>query len=121
MSNLGGSEAAQISAERVFMCAETGKPFELELEAGMKIPTHSPHSGKDTGYPAELCYWTADGKTKSEPTAVLLNSVTGKSGPTFCRDCSRLVVGHNPSPEPGMSPPPKESEYKGRSTATERF
>ena len=105
----GGGEAARMSADRVFVCSETGRPFELELKAGMKIPVHSPHSGKDTGYPAELCYWTADGKVKSEYTAVLLNEQLGKPGQTYCPDCGRLVVRYNPLPAEGAKPPPKKS------------
>ena len=59
-------------------------------------PVKSPHSGKETGYEPERCYWTADGKPKPEPTYVLLNAAVGKPGPTFCQDCKRLVVGLNP-------------------------
>ncbi|HEV2295121.1 MAG TPA: hypothetical protein VGR35_14805 [Tepidisphaeraceae bacterium] len=108
MSNMRGNEAARMSADRVFVCADTGKPFEMELKAGMKIPTRSPHSGKDTGYPAELCYWTADGKIKEDFTAVLLNEQAGRSGPTYCPDCGRLVVRYNPQPTEGSKPPPKK-------------
>jgi hypothetical protein len=107
---LGDGEAAQMSAERVFVCTETGKAFDLELKAGMKIPVRSPHSGKDTGYPAELCYWTADGKVKEDFTAVALNEQLGKWGPTYCPDCGRLVVRYNPKPTDGSKPPPKKGE-----------
>jgi hypothetical protein len=113
-TNLAPSDAARISRDRTFICAETGKPFECELKVGMRLPVHSPHSGKETGYPAELCYWTKDGKPKSEPTAVLLNSWVGKTGPTFCPDCGRLVVGHNPPPGPDSKPPPTKAEYDAR-------
>jgi hypothetical protein len=116
---LGGSPAAY-AAERVFICAETKKPFEYEIVAGSRIPAPSPHSGKDTGYPAELCYWTKDGKTKEEPTPVLLNSYLGKRDATFCPDCGRLVVGHNPMPQPGAKPPPTQSEFKPREGQPER-
>jgi hypothetical protein len=118
-ANLGGSSTA-FARERVFICAETKKPYEYELVAGSRIPAPSPFSGKDTGYPAELCYWTKDGKTKEEPTPVLLNRYLGKSDPTFCPDCGRLVVGHNPMPRPGAQPPPTQAEYKPRSGQPER-
>ena len=109
---VGSSEAARLANQRVFVCAQTGKPFSVELKDGMSIPVKSPYSGQQTGYPAELCYWTKDGKPKDEPTAVLLNSWVGKSGPTFCPDCGRLVVGHNPSPSPDRKPPPTREEYQ---------
>lgn len=108
-ANFRNSDAATAN-ERIFIDATTGKPYNLSLKAGMAIPAAAP-SGKETGYPAELCYWTADGKPKDEPTPVLLNEWAGKAGPTFCPDCKRLVVGHNPRPGPGRSPPPTEAEY----------
>lgn len=95
--------------ERWFVDASTGQPFQVELKVGMTIPVKAPSGGD--GYPAELCYWTADGGTKSVPTKVLLNSWIGKPGPTFCPDCHRLVVEHNPAPGPGVEPPPTEAEY----------
>lgn len=111
-TSLGDSEAAASSRDRVFICAETGKSFEHEISPGEVIPIKSPHSGENTGYLAELCYWTADGRVKDEATAVLLNIYADKPGPTFCPDCGRLVVGHNPRPEPGATPPPLQTEYK---------
>lgn len=111
-TNLGPSEAASLSRERLYVCAETGKPYELTLEAGTPTPAPSPHSGKNTGYPAELCFWTKSGEVKQEPTPVLLNMHAGKSGPTFCPDCGRLVIAFNPPPMPGGKPPPTQAEYK---------
>ena len=110
----GESPLARNSRERTFVCADTGKPFEYTIKKGDMYPVPSPHSGKNTGYPAEFCYWTADGKVKQEPTAVLLNTYTGKPGATFCPDCARLVVSFNPMPLEGDPPPPKQSEYKPR-------
>jgi len=109
----GPNEAEAVSATRTFVDASTGKPFKVTLEVGMPIPCKAP-SGNMTGYPAELCYWTKDGKIKDSPTAVLLNETVGKTGPTFCPDCGRLVIGHNPQPKPGKNPPPTEAEYKSR-------
>src|ERR1700694_2306255 len=56
------SNPAVKSSSRVYICAETLKPFTYELKEGDTIPVLSPHSGKRTGYPAELCKWTRDGK-----------------------------------------------------------
>ena len=116
-SYFGTSKEARAANHRVFICAETRKTFEADLKVGMTIPIHSPHSGKDTGWPAELCYWNKDGTAKKEPTPVLLRSYVGERGPTFCPDCGRLVVGHNPFPVEGMRPPPTEEEYKQRRAA----
>src|SRR5437870_13906692 len=66
------SEGASLSADRVFIDAITNKPFEHELQMGDVIPVKAPSGGK-TGYPAEACYWTKDGKVKTDPTYVLLN------------------------------------------------
>lgn len=110
--SLGDSEAVASSRDRVFVCAETGKAFRHEIERGEVMPVYSPHSGETTGYPAELCFWTADGRIQDDPTAVLLNEKVSKAGPTFCPDCNRLVVGHNPHPQPGDTPPPTRNQYK---------
>jgi hypothetical protein len=109
------NEAAALSRERVMMCSETLKSFKAELTDGSTFPMKSPHSGKKTGYPAELCYWTNEGTTKKEPTPVLVGHYLGKGDePTFCPDCGRLVVPRNPSPGPGAKPPPTRAEYKPR-------
>jgi hypothetical protein len=101
----------------MFICTETGKTFRHTNEIGEMQPIHSPFSGRDTGVPAEPCYWTRDGGIKSEPTWVLLNELAGKPGPTFCPDCGRLVVGHNPPAEDGHTPPPTQREYEARAAA----
>jgi hypothetical protein len=91
------NDAADLSSRRTFICSETNKPFTAKLETGMTIPIKSPFSGKNTGYPAELCYWTKDGGVRKEPFPVLLKrTLDPTAGPTFCPDCGRLVVGHNP-------------------------
>jgi hypothetical protein len=100
----------------IYMCTETGKAFKHKNEEGEVPPVYSPYSGKNTGVKAELCYWTADGGTKKDPTPVLLNRLAGKDGPTFCPDCGRLVVGHNPAPRPGAKPPPTRAEYEANTT-----
>lgn len=98
---------------RMFVDATTGQGFRHELQAGESIPIDAP-SGHKTGYPAELCYWTKDGTPKSDPTPVLLNTYIGKSEPTFCPECGRLVVGNNPIAKPGMRPPPTREEWEQR-------
>jgi hypothetical protein len=115
------SEAEELSANRMFVDAETGKPFRYDLSgSSAEIPAPAP-SGKKTGYPAESCYWTKDGKPKPEPTYVLLNMWKGSSEPTFCPDCGRLVVGHNPPATEGGKPPPTKDEYaKGNRGSGER-
>ena len=113
ISNLH-DDASALSRDRVFICSETGKPFNIELTPGTKIPAPSPYSGKNTGYPAEPCYWTKDGKPKEEPTWVLLNTFAKKPEPTFCPDCGRLVRPLNPPPQPGQRPPPTQEEMKNR-------
>jgi hypothetical protein len=112
-SSIGGSPAS-VSAHRVFIDAETMKSFNCELKAGMTLPVASPYSGKNTGFPAEMCYWTKDGRPADDPTPVLLNSYKGSRDPTFCPDCGRLVVPHNPHPMPGSKPPPTAQEYRAR-------
>jgi hypothetical protein len=106
-----GNGIAAINVDRMFIDAKTGKPFEHTIAMGEKFPVKAP-SGGNTGYPAEKCYWTKDGKVKKDPTPVLFNAWIGKQGPTFCPDCGRLVIGHNPYPQPGAKPPPTEAEYK---------
>jgi hypothetical protein len=111
-TNLGPSEAASLSRERLYICSETGKTFSVTLEPGTPTPAPSPYSGKNTGYPAELCFWTKSGEVKKDPTGVLMNNYAGKSGPTFCPDCGRLVIAFNPPPMPGGKPPPTQAEFK---------
>ena len=99
-----------------YIDTETGKVFRHKNELGETLPIVSPDTGKNTGMPAEACYWTADGKIKADPSWVLLNEELGKTGPTFCPDCGRLVVGHNPPPHADMKPPPTQTEYAARKT-----
>jgi hypothetical protein len=113
-SNFGDDEATALSKGRVFICAETKETYNVELSAGMKIPYDSPYSGKPTGFPAEMCYWTKDGKIKQDPTPVLINGYVNQPEPTFCPDCGRIVTVRNPFPEPGSRPPPTQAEWKSR-------
>jgi hypothetical protein len=115
-SLFGASPAAELASRRLYICAQTNKAYEITLTPTTPCPAPSPYSGKDTGYPAELCYWTKDGQIKSDPTPVLLRMwVTGNpSEVTFCPDCGRLVVLHNPRPHPGDRPPPTREQYEAR-------
>ncbi len=113
-NNLGPSEAARMSSERFMVCAETNQSFKITVKPGLEFPCKSPYSGRNTGYPAELCYWTRDGQIKQSPTCVLLNSVINKPGPTFCPECGRLVVPRNPPPVAGKAPPTEEEYRRNR-------
>jgi hypothetical protein len=111
-ATFGETESENFTTERLFIDADNGKPFKYEVVKGSTIPAPSPFSGKKTGYPAEMCYWTKDGKVKKDPTPVLLNLYKGSKDPTFCPDCGRLVKPHNPPPVDGATPPPTQQEYK---------
>ena len=113
-NQFGASEVSKLTTDRVFIDADNGKPFNYTVKIGEDEPVVSPFTGKNSGYEAEKCYWTKEGKSKDEPTYVLLNARIKKPGPTYCPDCGRLVVAHNPGPEVGMSPPPTASESKGK-------
>jgi hypothetical protein len=105
------TSAVSLTRHRYFIDSSTGEPFAHELQRGEGIPIDAPSGGK-TGYPAELCFWTKDGQPKGDPTPVLLNSWVGKTGPTFCPDCGRLVVSNNPPARPGARPPITRQEYE---------
>ena len=96
----------------MYVDSETGKAFPHKNAIGEDLPIYSPVSGKNTGYPGEACYWTADGATKTKPTWVILNDYLDKPGPTFCPDCGRLVVSHNPEPSPESQPPPTQEQWR---------
>jgi hypothetical protein len=107
------SETPDTALSATYIDTATGKPFVHFIKEGEVPPILAP-SGQNTGVQAEPCFWTASGDVKTDPTWVALNDSIGKSGPTFCPDCGRLVVGHNPQPVPGMKPPPTEQEYMAR-------
>ena len=117
------SQGVEDASNRMFIDAETGRPFPHRISIGDPIPVKAP-GGKMTGYPAEACYWTKDGKVKDTPTYVFVEGVwKGTKEPTFCPDCGRLVVGHNPRASADRTPPPTKEEYaqgRGRGTRTSR-
>jgi hypothetical protein len=106
-----GSDLVDLSKSRRYVDSRTGQSFVLSISDVTPPPVKSPYTGEKTGYPAEACYWTKDGKIKSDPTYVLLKQYMNLPGPTFCPDCGRLVVPGNPAPLPGQRPPPTEAEY----------
>lgn len=87
-----------ISAERAFKCAECGHEFEHVIQIGDQEPMLCPKCGKVSAWVPETCYWTRDGKAKRRPTFVILKRKMGIDEDTFCPDCGREVVGHNPRP-----------------------
>jgi hypothetical protein len=113
-SSFGSSDASRMASDRVFVCSKTGKSFWHTLEKGEKLPIYSKYSGDKTGYPAEMCFWNADGSIRREGVPVLLNQYKGDGEPTFCPDCGRLVVGHNPAADPSRKPPPTKAEFQSR-------
>jgi len=110
------SDIVSYSRDRKFIDAKTGKSFSYQISPGETYPVPAP-SGEKSGYPAELCYWTKDGKLRSEPYPVLINLWVKKPGPTFCPDCGRLVIAHNPVPTASSKPPPTQAEYASRPSA----
>jgi hypothetical protein len=99
-----GEQSQPQGVPATFVCIETNQDFVYTMKSGEQWPVVSPYSKKKTGYPAEVCLWTKDGKQKRIPTYVVLNENLGKPGPTICPDCGKVVVGHNPAP-------PKETPF----------
>lgn len=96
-----GEDPASLSRQVTLMDVETGEVFrKYPLPEKATFPLANPKTGKRTLYVPEACYWGKDGKPKNEPTFVLLNELTKKSGPTICPECGRVVVLHNPAPMP---------------------
>ncbi len=108
------SDAKAQDLTRLYICASTGQTFQYTLQIGDTTPVKSPYTGTNTGYPAELCYWTKDGSIATDPTPVLLNDYKGIHQPTFCPVCGRLVVFRNPPASAGRRPPPTEEEYRAQ-------
>jgi hypothetical protein len=104
-----GMSAVADESSNIWYVDEGGKAFKHKLTVGESAVVKS--SDGKRAWPAELCFWTKDGKAKGEPTPVLLNENLGKSEATFCPDCGRLVVGRNPPPAEGVKPPPTKTEY----------
>jgi hypothetical protein len=110
--NLGGDPSIAAN-QRVFVDVSTGQPFGHDLTLGEEIPVLAP-SGSRSGYPAERCYWTREGTPTDQPSFVVLNETMAKTGPTFCPDCDRLVVGHNPVASADRQPPPTRAQLSSK-------
>lgn len=108
----GQREISQASNSRLYI-DEAGNTFQRRLEVGQEFAATSPAGKK--AFPAELCYWTREGKTKPTPTPVFLVQHIKPGLPTFCPDCGRLVVLMNPAPTEGSTAPPTQAEYEARS------
>ena len=115
-AEVSGSDVEKMSRGLVMIDTATGNPFNHTLELGEKIPVLAPSGGR-TGIPAEKCFWTKEGKAKSDPTYVLMYGDAGKPGPTFCPECGRLVVRQNPPPSADGNPPPTAEQFKARVSA----
>lgn len=101
----GDAHALRNSLSHPWYIDTANHPFQHPIRPGQPTPTTSP-AGLPA-YPAELCFWTAEGHPKSSPTYVLLNAYQGNPAPTYCPDCNRLVLPNNPPPLPQQPAPPK--------------
>jgi hypothetical protein len=116
---LQGDTAGEIADDtrNAILVDETGATFKVRLsEKSTEKDLVNPKTGKQ-GYRPEWCWWTKDGKVRAEPFPVVLNSLVGKTEPTFCPDCGRLVVPHNPQVRDGFpmpTVPPTKEEYGKR-------
>ncbi|MEL7473565.1 MAG: DUF1206 domain-containing protein [Planctomycetota bacterium] len=94
-----GNSIAADTRKRDLIDSVTREVFvDHRIKEGQNWPYEHPSTGERTLYPAELCFWTRDGKATLEPTHVLLNGYIGEDEPTLCPDCGRRVVPHNPTP-----------------------
>lgn len=99
----GPPSVAAETRRRDLIDSKTGEVFlDFPIPANSRFPYAHPKTGEPTLFPAEKCFWTRDGKAKVQPTFVLLNEYSGKSGETLCPDCGRKVVSHNPMPPPRL-------------------
>jgi hypothetical protein len=102
--SLAGPLAEDATAIRGFLCNECQHAFDYKLKEGDRDPLRCPKCKAMAGYLAERCYWTKgpDGewKAKLRPTYVILKTRINPDSDerTYCPDCGREVVGHNPMP-----------------------
>lgn len=110
----GERSVASETSERVVIDSETGEVIKRFDIPKTPAPWTNPRSGKATLFAAEACFWTKDGKAKTEPTYVLLNQYTGKPGPTICPDCGRRVTWLNALPPGKLMDEAYEREKSGK-------
>lgn len=94
----GGKDASDFANTIVVIDADSGEVVKGFVPPEGKMAPWSEGSHKRL-YPTERCFYTKDGKVKSEPTYVLVNELIGKEGPTKCPDCGRPVTLRNRSPK----------------------
>ncbi len=94
----GRTDAGDDTKMATVMDSESGEVMRITLQPGSSPPFVNSKTTRATLYRPELCYWTRDGKVKSTPTYVILNSHLGKPGETLCPDCGRPVKKYNPMP-----------------------
>lgn len=95
----GDGEMVDAARKRVAIDSVSGEVFhDFAVRDGDSLPWRNPRTGQNTLYPAERCFWTADGKAKTEPTYVYVDTSPGGPGFATCPDCGRRVVPHNPMP-----------------------
>lgn len=94
----GGDDPAEASRRRIAVDSKTLKVVEIRVGEGSRPPWPNPETGENTLYPAEACYWNKDGTAKLKPTLVFVKEYAGIDEDTFCPDCGREVVPHNPMP-----------------------
>ena len=107
MSIFGGSGDGQSLADAntlTCICGETEEVFQIPMEEDTPgFPLTHPKTGKDTLWPAEICYWNECGP---KGTAVLMNEYRlrtegkspNKAKPTECPNCGHIVRFRNPRP-----------------------
>lgn len=96
----GPGDPGRDSRRRTVIDAQTREVFEdFAIRDGTRPPWKNPKTGVETLYPAEACFWAADGvSAKLDPTWVLLNEHAGLPGETTCPECGKPVRPHNPMP-----------------------
>lgn len=93
------SEAGEDSRLRTLIDSKTGEVFaDFRVADEQQPPYANPKTGERTLFPAEACYWSADGTAKITPTMVFLREWIEPGAETRCPDCGKTVTRHNPMP-----------------------